>query len=275
MASQPMSGFCQIIGGSLSWRGCQFKAKLPSVRSPRMQLMSVSSDIVRDLRRERGWSQEQLATIAGLSERTIQRIETCGDCSLDSKMALASAFELPPSALSKSDEPPATEPTLLTDWAGAAALLICGLIPAVVIMLTATNGAWEVASLFSVIGITVVLTVISYGARATYAFFDRTSWIVRYPVPAPGLIGLISQAKSVIATVYAVGAFASVVTGIAILIYAPVVSTNPKVFVPILLKPMIDAALFSEFWIRPFKRKLQRMLANQLEVIARGAPTAA
>ncbi|MGA2564746.1 MAG: hypothetical protein ABSF96_14400, partial [Steroidobacteraceae bacterium] len=60
MASQPMSGFCQIIGGSLSWRGCQFKAKLPSVRSPRMQLMSVSSDIVRDLRRERGWSQEQL-----------------------------------------------------------------------------------------------------------------------------------------------------------------------------------------------------------------------
>src|SRR5580658_4092166 len=116
-----------------------------------MQLMSVSSDIVRELRRERGWSQEQLASIAGLSERTIQRIETGGDCSLDSKMALASAFELPPSALSRPDEPPAAQPTLQTDRGGAAALLICGLIPPIVIMLTATNGAWEVASLFSVI----------------------------------------------------------------------------------------------------------------------------
>jgi DNA-binding XRE family transcriptional regulator len=240
-----------------------------------MQLMSVSSGIVRDLRRERGWSQGQLATISGLSERTIQRIETGGDCSLDSKMALASAFELPPSALSSPNEPPAVQPTLLTDWGGAAALLICGLIPPVVVMLTATNGAWEVASFVSVIGITVVLTVMSYGARATYAFFDRTSWIVRYPVPAPGLSGLISQARTVITTVYAVGAFASVVTGIAILIYAPVVSTNLKDFVPIFLKPMIDAALFSEFWIRPFKRRLQRMLANQLEHIARGTPTAA
>jgi hypothetical protein len=126
-----------------------------------------------------------------------------------------------------------------------------------------------------VIGITVILTVVSYGGRATYAFFDRTSWIVRYPVPAPGLNGFISQARSVIATVYAVGAFASVVTGIAMLIYAPAVSTSPKVIVPIFLKPMIDAALFSEFWIRPFKRRLQRMLANQLEDIARRTPTAA
>lgn len=187
----------------------------------------------------------------------------------------AKLLQMPSQGRGESDEAPAAQPTVLTDWGGAAALLICGLIPPVVIILTATNGAWEVASLFGVIGTTVVLTVMSHGVRATYAFFDRTSWIVRYPVPAPGLNGLISQAKSVIATVDAVGAFASVVTGIAILIYAPAVSTNPKVFVPIILKPVIDAALFSEFWIRPFKRKLQRMLTSQLEQTARGTPTTA
>jgi transcriptional regulator with XRE-family HTH domain len=226
--------------------------------------MSVSSDIVRELRRERGWSQEQLATISGLSERTIQRIETGGDCSLDSKMALASAFELPPSALSRLEDALDIKPTLHTDWGGAAGLFICGLIPPAVIILTATNGAWEIASYFMVVGLTLVLTVMSHGARATYTFFDRTSWIVRYPSPAPGLNGLIAQGRTVIATAYAVGAFATIVTGIAIVIYAPALAASPERFVPIFLKPLIDAALFSEFWIRPFKRKLQRMLVNQL-----------
>lgn len=238
--------------------------------------MSISGDIVRELRRDRGWSQEQLATIAGLSERTIQRIETGGECSLDSTMALASAFELPPSALSRPEELITdTKPTIRTDWGGAAGLLICGLIPPAVIILTATNGAWEIASFFGVVGITVVLSVMSHGAKATYTFFDRTSWIVRYPVPAPGLNGLISQARTVIITVYAVGTFATVVAGITMLIYAPTQTADPKAFVPILLKPVIDAALFSEFWIRPFKRKLERMLANQLQHIGHATITAA
>ena len=237
--------------------------------------MSVSSDIVRELRRERGWSQEQLAAIAGLSERTVQRIEAGGDCSLDSEMALASAFELPPSALSRSDVPAAAEPMILTDWESVAGLFVCGLIPPVVMVLTATNGAWEIASFFGVVGITVILNVMGYGARATYTFFDRTPWIVRYPMPASGLNGLICQARTVITTAYAVGAFATVVTGIAMLIYVPAVAASPKVFVPIFLKPMIDAALFSEFWMRPFKRKLQRMLATQQEHFVRGTPTAA
>ena len=39
-------------------------------------------------------SQEQLATISNLSLRTVQRIETTGRCSLESKRALAAAFEI-------------------------------------------------------------------------------------------------------------------------------------------------------------------------------------
>lgn len=49
---------------------------------------------VKRLRRERSWSQDQLASVSGLSLRTVQRIETEGGCSLDSKKALAVAFEI-------------------------------------------------------------------------------------------------------------------------------------------------------------------------------------
>jgi transcriptional regulator with XRE-family HTH domain len=49
--------------------------------------------IVRKLRLDKGWSQEQLAAISDLSVRTIQRIERGQKPSLESLKALAAAFE--------------------------------------------------------------------------------------------------------------------------------------------------------------------------------------
>ena len=50
--------------------------------------------IVRKLRLQRGWSQEQLATLTGLSVRTIQRIEQGQQPGLESLKALAAVFEV-------------------------------------------------------------------------------------------------------------------------------------------------------------------------------------
>ena len=50
--------------------------------------------IVRKLRLQRGWSQEQLATLTGLNVRTIQRIERGQVASLESKKSFASVFEV-------------------------------------------------------------------------------------------------------------------------------------------------------------------------------------
>ncbi len=50
--------------------------------------------IVRKLRLQRGWSQEQLAAFTGLSVRTIQRIEQGQQPGLESLKALAAVFEL-------------------------------------------------------------------------------------------------------------------------------------------------------------------------------------
>src|SRR6266567_9326290 len=49
---------------------------------------------IKAMREERGWSQEQLAEIAGVSERTIQRLEQEEPARFDSLRALAAAFKL-------------------------------------------------------------------------------------------------------------------------------------------------------------------------------------
>ena len=49
--------------------------------------------IVRKLRLQRGWSQDQLADMSGLNVRTVQRIERGKAASLESLKSLAAVFE--------------------------------------------------------------------------------------------------------------------------------------------------------------------------------------
>lgn len=54
--------------------------------------MKISPATVRRFRTERGWSQEQLAVVSGLSLRTIQRVEADGSASQETRMSLAATF---------------------------------------------------------------------------------------------------------------------------------------------------------------------------------------
>ena len=65
--------------------------------------------LVQKLRVQRGWSQEHLAELTGLSARTIQRIERGQKARLESLKAIAAVFEVDLSALREPDMPtPAT-----------------------------------------------------------------------------------------------------------------------------------------------------------------------
>ncbi len=57
--------------------------------------------IVRKLREQQNWSQEQLARFSGLNVRTIQRIESGNKASLESLKSLASVFEVDISTLTE------------------------------------------------------------------------------------------------------------------------------------------------------------------------------
>lgn len=63
---------------------------------------------VQKLRLQRGWSQQQLAELSGLSVRTIQRIENGSAASTESLKSLASVFEIDFSTLSSEPAMPDT-----------------------------------------------------------------------------------------------------------------------------------------------------------------------
>jgi len=63
--------------------------------------MRVDPDRMRRLREERSWSQERLADAAGLSLRTVQRVEREGNASAETRLSLAGAFGVDVGTLSE------------------------------------------------------------------------------------------------------------------------------------------------------------------------------
>jgi transcriptional regulator with XRE-family HTH domain len=66
--------------------------------------MRVNAELVAELRKKFAWSQDELATAAGLNLRTVQRIENVGTASLESAKALAAALEIELADLKHSPE---------------------------------------------------------------------------------------------------------------------------------------------------------------------------
>jgi transcriptional regulator with XRE-family HTH domain len=65
--------------------------------------MKVNARLVRRLREDRAWSQDHLATAAGLSLRTVQRIESEGNASPESRLAIAAALKIDAATLLSTD----------------------------------------------------------------------------------------------------------------------------------------------------------------------------
>lgn len=77
--------------------------------------------LIQKLRLRRGWSQEQLASLTGLSTRTIQRIERGQPASVETLKALGAVFEVDFSSFQEPETPMITpsQPTLAPSSATA------------------------------------------------------------------------------------------------------------------------------------------------------------
>lgn len=56
--------------------------------------MKINAELVARLRKERSWSQDELAIASGLNLRTVQRVEKDASASLQTKKALAAALDI-------------------------------------------------------------------------------------------------------------------------------------------------------------------------------------
>jgi|SRR6185503_3460016 len=88
--------------------------------------MHIDSNRVRTERERRAWSQEHLAEVAGLSLRTVQRVESSGSASFETARAIAAVLDLEVASLQVHEAP---RPRLVQRlrYAGIAASLIVAL----------------------------------------------------------------------------------------------------------------------------------------------------
>ncbi len=72
--------------------------------------MNIDSKLVKKLRLQKHWSQEQLSDACGLSLRTVQRLESTDKASTETVRALAAVFEISPEVLISDDYSDSTVP---------------------------------------------------------------------------------------------------------------------------------------------------------------------
>ncbi len=106
--------------------------------------MNINGDMVRALREEKSWSQEHLADAAGLSARTVQRVESEAVASAETRLALAAALGVPVSSLMPA-RVPATNQSGASSQVPAAAWVGWGwgLSAPLELLRTATGLAWS------------------------------------------------------------------------------------------------------------------------------------
>lgn len=88
-------------------------------RAESVDLEASNAMIVRKLRLQRGWTQEHLAALTGLSVRSIQRVERGHPFSLETRKALAAVFEVEQATFDPGAFPMTNESSLQNDEAKA------------------------------------------------------------------------------------------------------------------------------------------------------------
>lgn len=86
----------------------------------------INSELLKSLRLKNAWSQEKLANASGLSLRTIQRAESTGTASLETRLALSTVLGIKPEELErKTNNSNSRSKGLVYGFAGAGVGLVC------------------------------------------------------------------------------------------------------------------------------------------------------
>jgi DNA-binding XRE family transcriptional regulator len=227
--------------------------------------MAVSKKLVKLMREERGWSQEQLAAICGISERTVQRVEKDGKCSLESKMALSSAFEVSPKDLEDSVQSDAVFKQEHIDWSSVTGYIILLIIvPVLLYSQTNTHGLWEIGCVLIVDGLTLALSTVSHGVDDAIRFFWNSFSPIKKAASYESYKVPVVMANQVIKYAYTFGCLTSLVYLLVILTRAPERFQHINIVAAEAATPIVYAIFLIELWIRPFKHKLEKYLAESM-----------
>ena len=228
--------------------------------------MQLSQARLKQYRANKGWTQELLATATGLSVRTIQRIESEGNASAESVLALSSALEVLPSALQPDAQ--VIEAHWTKEKIMYAGLIVTFLFISIITMFN-TASSWvhylDVPILLFTLNFTFLLTTLTFG----FAGLKKALWGLKYLFckdiiggkPASTLRDIytcqITYCYSSATMICLIGSIAAIYE-----INTLELQTDLQFWLPILILPFLYAVLFSECIFRPIKHKLSSHIDN-------------
>jgi len=216
---------------------------------------------LKQLRINNGWSQDQLADISGLGLRTIQRIEKEGKCSLESKMALASAFSIAPYELD--EQIPSTIGSGGINWSGIVGIGMC--IAFVLITLWYAGSFTYFIDLNSILFVLIIpfgLCTSASGLALTLRTYRSLSWFIIKPKKETNTQKMLPIIRMLILYCYSSGVLGSFIGFIAI--FSNITPTNQDFWTAtaVALMPIFWGALLAELAFRPLKHKIEQLLIS-------------
>lgn len=222
--------------------------------------MEISAKKLKMLRQERGWSQEHVAEIAGLSYRTIQRIEKDGHCSLESKMALASAFVVTPVELT--DEKAHQIGSGKLQWSSIIGLVVC--ITLGVMALELGGGlvmAIDTPSLLIAILFPIGLSLISNGSSQTIKAISLLTWSIYEPRKKQNIALSLSVLRKLIIYSYTTSAMSALFAFLSTVnFYNDMNQSQLMNSLQVVVLPLVYGTVLAEVFIRPVHHRFSRML---------------
>lgn len=225
--------------------------------------MSVSIEKVKKLRKHSGWSQERLAEISGLSLRTIQRIETSGNASLESQLAIATAFSISPGELLDNEKIEIGNGGI--NWGGILGVLLCVFLMMFQFDLGNTS-FFDLYSLLLVIGLSVAISSISMGLNNTLTTILLFRWVFFLPKNKVGMQKHLPDLNKLIIYCHVSGAISSLVGIISVLMTPDLSQYHLQAQYPlavglgVALLTSLYAAMLAELILRPLKHQIERLL---------------
>lgn len=232
--------------------------------------MDISAEKLKQIRVERGLSQDLLARQSGLSLRTIQRLEQAGGGSAESLLALSAALNISPQALRLKEHPPATGWSFQHQGIKISALILLTALLLFLISL-ASSGQFriylDIVSLVFLLLFMPTVTLLAAGKQNLKLSVRHLGALFAEPS------GNLAE-RTRLLTLYRLqyqlcysGALIITLLGLVSLLYfsAEFKQSVLQSGIGVLSLPWLYAALAAEILLRPLTFKLQSSIDNELQ----------
>jgi transcriptional regulator with XRE-family HTH domain len=233
-----------------------------SILNRQEKVMKFSAKKIRGLRENRGWSQEHLGEVSGVSYRTIQRMEKDGNASPETIMAVSSAFSVSPDELQSEYNEKIGDGKFKAGGALGAIFLFCAVL-AYLSISGSPSIMVDIPSLLFVISVPIGLSLLSNGAQQTLNTYSLIGWLFYEQKEKTDIQLSLPVLRKLIHYSYVAAGTGALISLLGMMSPADQENIRFNAGISVALIMLSYASIQAELLFRPLYHKLNRLLLEQ------------